>query len=371
MDENKKQLVEALEQSLNWNRARITFIVMFIFALFKVSTVNLVKVACALSGKAKKESNYRRIQRFFKNYFINYKHLAQLILLLLPQKSDFIITIDRTNWMFGKININILMAAIVYKGIAVPIVWMLLPKKGNSNTKERKKLMKRLFRFIGKENIKAIVADREFIGKQWLNWLNQNKVIYYIRIKENASVRINNLNKPIKCIFESLRIGEVLILKRSRIIYENKVYISGIKLKDELVIIISNRKDNNALHIYGLRWEIETLFAAFKSRGFNFESTHLTKRDRIEKMTALLTIAFLWAHLVGEWRCLIKPLRIKKHGYKEQSIFRHGLDYLQQCILNLDELFNTDIHRRYSRQNKFLITESRLFQRFGCLAMEL
>ena len=334
MDKYKKDLIGILKQELNWNLARITFIVLFVLALFKVSTVNLVKIACAISGKADKKSKYRRIQRFFEGFFINYKQIAQLILRLLPQKTDFIITIDRTNWQFGKININILMAAIVYKGIAIPIVWMLLPKKGNSNTKERKKLLKRLFRFIGKENIKAIVADREFIGKQWLNWLNQNKIVYYIRIKENALIKINNVNKPIKCIFESLRVGEVKLLKKSRIIYDNKVYISGMRLKDEFLIIISNHKCNNALYIYKKRWEIETLFSAFKSRGFNFESTHLTKRDRIEKLIALLTIAFFWAHLIGEWRCSIKPLRIKKHGYKEQSIFRYGLDFIQHCVLN-------------------------------------
>ena len=227
------------------------------------------------------------------------------------------------------------MAAIVYKGIAVPIVWMLLPKKGNSNTKERKTLLKRLFCFIGKENIIAIVADREFIGKDWLNWLKQNNIIYYIRIKDNALVKINNQYKAIKCIFQSLHVGESLILNKPRIIYGNKVYISGMRLKDEFLIIISNNKSRKALFIYKQRWEIETLFAAFKSRGFNFESTHLTKLDRIEKLIALLAIAFCWAHLIGEWRCLQKPLKIKKHGAKEQSIFRYGLDHLQYCVLNI------------------------------------
>lgn len=337
MDKYKKDLVDALKQELNWNKAHVTFFALFILALFKVSTVNLVKIACAFNGKVKKESNYRRIQRFFKNYIINYKYIAQLILRLLPQKSDFIILIDRTNWKFGKININILMAAIVYQGIAFPIVWMLLPKRGNSNTKERKKLLKRLFRFVGKEKILAIVADREFIGERWLNWLTQNNLTYYIRIKENASIKINNNYKPIKCIFRSLHVGESLILKKSRIIYGNKVYISGMRLKDEFLIIISNLKCNNALDIYNLRWEIETLFSALKSRGFNFESTHLTKLHRIEKLIALLAIAFCWAHLIGEWRCLQKPLKIKKHGAKAQSIFRYGLDYLTYCLLNIND----------------------------------
>ncbi len=75
--------------------------------------------------------------------------------------------------------------------------------------------------------------------------------------------------------------------------------------------------------------------AALKKRGFDFEATHLTKRERIKKLMAILAITFSWAHLVGEWLSEIKPLKIKKHGAKEKSIFRYGLDHLQYLLLNI------------------------------------
>ncbi|CAM0816742.1 transposase [Acinetobacter baumannii] len=53
------------------------------------------------------------------------------------------LTLDRTNWKWGKRDINILMLAIVYRGIAIPIVWTLLNKRGNSDTKERIALIQR------------------------------------------------------------------------------------------------------------------------------------------------------------------------------------------------------------------------------------
>ena len=37
------------------------------------------------------------------------------------------------------------------------------------------------------------------------------------------------------------------------------------------------------------RWEIETLFRALKSQGFDFEATHLTELDRIETLLALFS----------------------------------------------------------------------------------
>jgi len=34
---------------------------------------------------------------------------------------------------------------------------------------------------------------------------------------------------------------------------------------------------------------------------------------------------------------LQKPLKIKKHGRKARSVFRHGFDYLRQIVLNLTD----------------------------------
>ena len=58
------------------------------------------------------------------------------------------------------------------------------------------------------------------------------------------------------------------------------------------------------------RWEIETLFKTLKSQGFDFEATRLTGLDRIERLLALLTIIFCWAHLLGEWLHEQKPIPI-------------------------------------------------------------
>jgi hypothetical protein len=56
----------------------------------------------------------------------------------------------------------------------------------------------------------------------------------------------------------------------------------------------------------------------------------------LEKLLALLAIAFCWAHQVGEWLAKQRPLKIKKHGYKAQSTFRYGLDHLRRILTNFD-----------------------------------
>lgn len=107
---------------------------------------------------------------------------------------NYYLTVDRTNWQWGKKNINILMLAVVYKGVAIPVYWVLLDKKGNSNTRERIALMKRFIGKFGKSNILGILGDREFIGGDWLKWLNSEKIDFYFRIKKDAKVPNSNLS---------------------------------------------------------------------------------------------------------------------------------------------------------------------------------
>ena len=68
------------------------------------------------------------------------------------------------------------------------------------------------------------------------------------------------------------------------------------------LLILTNSDPEEAIQRYRRRWEIETLFGALKSRGFDLEATHLRAPGRIRKLIAPLSLAFIWAHLVGLWR---------------------------------------------------------------------
>ena len=54
---------------------------------------------------------------------------------------------NRTNWKFSSTNINILTLGIIYEGIAFPIAFKMMDKRGNSNTEERMELIQRFISF--------------------------------------------------------------------------------------------------------------------------------------------------------------------------------------------------------------------------------
>ncbi|MFN8971163.1 MAG: hypothetical protein ACK5XR_21110, partial [Pseudanabaena sp.] len=49
----------------------------------------------------------------------------------------------QNDWKFGKTVFNVLTLGVVHHGVAFPLVWIMLDKKGNSNTRERCELWNR------------------------------------------------------------------------------------------------------------------------------------------------------------------------------------------------------------------------------------
>lgn len=165
MNESVLALQAALAEHLPWHGARLSFLAQFLLALFKVRSVNLAELATGFGGKAQVASNYKRLQRFFRSFGIDYDVLARLLVRLFPVgEGPWYLTLDRTHWKFGKTEINFLVLGIAYQGMALPVMWTVLDKADNSDTEERTALLQRFVRQFGQTRIQALLADREFSG---------------------------------------------------------------------------------------------------------------------------------------------------------------------------------------------------------------
>ena len=238
------------------NYARIKFIAMFINSLCKVQTVNFEKLANAFDSNSKTSSSLRRIQRFISGFILESDLIAKLIFSLLPHEGKYTLSIDRTNWKFGQVNINIFMLGVVYKGVAFPLLFSMLDKRGNSNSKERIDLLNRYIKLFGKDTIECLVADREFIGEQWLKYLNDEKIRYYIRIRNNFKVYLPDKNKTVKAfwLFDSNKVNEFIFYRKIVRLNGQLCYLSGSKLlKGEYLILVSFNKPEQADFYYKQR----------------------------------------------------------------------------------------------------------------------
>ena len=69
-------LRDALRPHLAWHGARLSFVAAFLIALLRVKTVNFSELATAFSGKAQADSHYKRLQRFFRHYELDYAEIG-------------------------------------------------------------------------------------------------------------------------------------------------------------------------------------------------------------------------------------------------------------------------------------------------------
>ena len=275
------------------NLARIKLMAYLLHALCVVQTVSLHKLAAAMPTSVDKDSNLRRLQRFFAKYALDLDMIARMIFSLLPVKIGLVLSMDRTNWKFGA------------------------------------------------DRIDCLVADREFIGKEWIGWLNEHGIRYYIRIRQNFWIVKPSTGERIRTwwLFNDLKVGQEKFYHKPFLHKGEYVYLAGSRIKNsdgvpELQILICFNRPEGAILTYKKRWEVETAFRAMKSSGFNIEDTHMRDMERITRLVAMVCMALVWAYLVGEHKDInSKPVRILKHGRKAKSLVKYGLEEIATILL--------------------------------------
>jgi len=333
------ELEATLKQALRLNKPTSECLVQIIMAIIVQRTVNLKKLACCIRGGANIDSQYRRLQRLFvKVSFPQHAFAKFMASLFFSVETGLYLSLDRTNWKWGRKDLNFLVLSACYKGAAIPLYWIALDKKGASNTAERIQIMDRFITGFGLKRIAGLLADREFEGIVWLAYLKKEGIPFDIRMKKSCmTTNAKGRSVRMDSLFKHLKVGECSVIKTQRKMMKQSVFLSALRLPDgELLIVVTNRAPEGSIERYGRRWEIETLFSCLKGRGFNFEETRLTDLPRIESMFGVLALAFAWAHKVGDWRDENqKSIPIKKHGRRAISFFRYGLDWIVQALFDM------------------------------------
>lgn len=332
-----------LQPHLGWHGARLAFVVAFLIALFRAKTVNFSELAPAFPGKAKIDSHYKRQQRFFREFEVNYAAIAHTVVAWMGIPQPWVLAVDRTQWAMGETVFNVLTLGVVHQGIAFPIVWEVLDKPGNSNYYERVALMERFYELFPDVQVRCLTADREFIGGDWFGYLlcaPLPPMLTPFRIRIRASDRLDDGRRslPAAAVFGHLKAGQTQVLSKRRRLWGRWVYVSALGLADgNLLIVATDQAPATAIKDYALRWSIENLFGIYKSRGFCLEETSLRDPERVKKLLALLTLALCWAVLIGQWLNELKPLTLKNHGRLAKSVFRYGFDHIKQIVSNLGQ----------------------------------
>jgi DDE family transposase len=311
------------------------FLARALTALLTGRNASVHRLANLLPGEADAEAKRQQIRRVLDQPTLRQATWAGTVAALLPTPAPWVLALDRTEWWMGHKPVNLLVLAVVCAGCAVPVGWMVLEKTGASDTNERIALLQAFLARFGKHKIRFVTADREFIGADWIAWLLQAQVPFRIRIKAGEYLLAPDGTK--KRAGEWFQWRACSCKKRRMWLWGLPVFVGGKRLRrnrEEFLIVVSSQA-SDLLEEYRLRWKIETLFQAFKGRGFEMESSRLTEPVRLSCWFGFLSLALVWCLRVGQFREHTEPLRLKKHGRLAQSLFHRGLSELQSLLAPL------------------------------------
>lgn len=313
------------------------FLADFLVGLLTCQKARFAKIAQSMPGEAKPASQEMRLRRYLDNPHLRF---APALFALLPHQAPWVLALDRTNWKRGETDVNFLILAVIVGKTAIPLIWCELSHAGNSDTAQRIALVTEFLTRFGSHCIRMITADREFIGDDWLAWLQQKCITFLIRIrKSDLLTHADGTCQEAYRFFERRADGS-RNKKQSWRLWGTPVFVGGKRLeanrtkdaKEDWLIVVSNMPAKDLLALYRLRWGIETLFQALKGRGFDLEGCCTS---RMEGFLGLLALGFVWSLRVGMDLENVDPSKPLSHGRLPQSWFRRGMDYLHRLLAPL------------------------------------
>lgn len=331
-------LLEILRPEIGLSKRRLETLCLIVIGMVSARSVNLSHVACERPGTVQTASTYRRLQRFFQHVRLDEDWSLPLLIRLLGLKGSWLLALDRTNWQIGKTEVNYLVLAVVTPRFRVPLVWTLIEGRGCSDTETRIALLKRYLAYFPAITIRLLLADREFVGADWMEFLCKNNIPFAIRVRDNLRITTEDGHDlTLRARLRQAKRGRSFRARlgaREDAAAGNAPLLNVVAkpLKGEWLIVVTNVAPRTALATYRKRWAIECLFGDTKTRGLNLEDTRLTDPRKLGMLMSLVALALGWAgRAAADVLGKHAPPR-KSHGYYAKSWFRTGFDHIRNRL---------------------------------------
>jgi hypothetical protein len=321
--------------------------------ILKSRSCNLYRAADFAGNETQFRGNYGRLLRFFATGLG--EHLLRgvfraVLRLALHSGTACCMAMDRTDWQSGGTWRNLLVIGLSFRGYLIPLVWVDIGHRGNSEAKARLALLDRLALWWPADNVplKAfpLVADREFGGEYWLLQIAKRGFSFVVRLKSNRQLAVwldGQLRHKTSKLRTIQRFMRRKTLKSVEVVIadEHLCHLvclpnTGTRDKEPYVYLLTNLDEpHKAGELYQLRWMIECCFGHLKSNGFDLEQQGFQREHQVEIIMAVLVLLYTICVLSGRLdempQQTARPDKgiLKKYAngkkYRPRSLFRTGL----------------------------------------------
>lgn len=272
-------------------------------------TIQIEKLAALLPIPIKYESRRRHLQRFLAlpqltSKCVWFPIVKKWLKINRMNKKICYIAIDRTRWQER----NLFVVSLIKNKRAIPLNWLLLDKKGNSNINEQKRLLKSTLGLLKGYQV-VVIGDREFGNINLANWLSKQGYQYVLRTKSNKYIQkkgedYQQLKHFNSTGIKSFYFKKVKFTKQPKICLVNVAFYwsknTKNKSKNEGWYLINNLSSlRQTIKAYKKRMGIEAMFKDCKTGGYNLEKCQGNDK-RLLSLILLIAIAYTCAIQKGQ-----------------------------------------------------------------------
>lgn len=302
--------------------------------------VQLSKIAEQVNYDYKESSLEARFGRFVDNEHIvvklTYTIFVKLIFAGLDAKEPLVFSIDTTKTGAACVT---LMISVGYGSRALPVCWLTFKgRKGHTSQAVQLTLLEALKAIVPDDYAVILLGDGEFDGAQVIEWLqDQSGWRYVCRSDETTKIYHQETWLALKDL--PLKSGREAFFTHLPFTQAHQVGPLNILViwhhteKRHWFFVTNFDTRNEAKQWYRKRFQIETLFADFKGRGFNFDQCRLKEPARVNRLLMAVSIAYLFvvfwgvqAISTGDFALMVRTDRF------DHSLFTLGLKYIQRLL---------------------------------------
>ena len=271
--------------------------------IIQSKSTKLGEIAEEVPSQSKIESQIMQFRRWLQNENVDFKlfYLPFIKRIIQALAGDtLVLIIDGSETARGCVT---LMVSMVYKGRALPLLWVTREgKKGHFPQKMHIELIRAVKEMIPVCCNVICLGDGEFDGTEWLKVLTEFGWKYVCRTAKNALLYENDEPFPIRDICPAR--GECNLIAdleftEARSIKVNAVAYWGNQHKEPIYWVTNFETGEEAQFWYAKRFKIETMFSDFKSRGFNLSKSHVSQPERVARLLIAVCIAYIWVVYLG------------------------------------------------------------------------
>ena len=320
-------------------RCLITFAWAIVGVILEKS-VHLSKWGVHRIGEAQAASKQRQFVRWLKNARIDrtgiYKCLAKTAFANWEGHKMYLALDSSSLWD----EFVIVRVALVYRGRALPLSWVILKQHSTMVAFEKyKHILKEAAAILPRSCPVILLADRGFDDNDL--FCAARDLGWGFRIRLKKSLRVYRVSKP------SLSVGRLMPAK-GHALFLHKVWITDRQFGpvylalahvqtrngfEEWAILSDDPTDLHTLDEYGLRFDLEENFLDDKSAGFQLESGEIRDADALARLGLILASATLYLVSIGT-AVVTLGLRTKidTHWHRGLSYFQIGWRWIRFAL---------------------------------------